>query len=78
MKYRGPNSTFVIFVMRTTQCVRKQILTEIVGARYNDLKLETFVTFEISWAELNSCYIRGGDDIMCLYANFDGNRKGSP
>ena len=35
------------------QRVRKQILTEIVGARHNDLELETFVIFEIWRAELN-------------------------
>ena len=54
------------------------MLTEIVEARNNDLEIETFVTFEISRAELNFCYIRSGDDIMCMYTNLDANRRGSP
>ena len=55
-----------------------QILTEIVGARHNDIENEILVTFEILRAKLNSCYIRNEDDIICLYINFDGNRRGSP
>ena len=60
------------------QCVRKQILTEIVGARHNDLELETFVTFGMLQAELKFSDIRNGEGTMCPYTNFDGNRRGSP
>ena len=37
-----------------------QILTEIVEARNNDIEIETFVTFQIWRAEVNSFYIRNG------------------
>ena len=48
------------------KCVRIQILTEIVGAHHYDLEIETFITFEILRAELDSCYIRSGDDMQIL------------
>ena len=44
------------------------------GSPHN-LEIQTCITFEILQAKLKFSDIRNRDGIMCVYANFDGNRS---